>query len=161
MKGKKITSYRDLDVYQRVYQTCILVMTKIIPKLPENEKYDLKDQLARSSKAVPRLIVEGFTKKHQKAGFQKYIDDAMAEANETQVGLSQCRDIYPHRIETKLCEDLIKEYEVIGKQLYRLEGAWNKFSKKPRPQIKTKLAAMTNHHRPKRVWNYEKRLNIN
>lgn len=130
---KKIVSYKDLDVYQRAYKISIIVMTKVIPKLPDSEKYDLKDQLSRSSKAVPRLIAEGYAKKHQKAGFQKYIDDAMAEANETQVGLCQCQDIYSKYIDTKLCEDLIKEYEITGKQLYRLEQAWNKFSKKPGP----------------------------
>lgn len=131
-KNKKITSYRDLDVYQRAYKASFLVMTKIVPKLPESEKYDLKDQLSRSCKAVPRLIAEGFAKKHQKAGFQKYIDDAMGEANETQVGLCQCRDIYPKYIDINLCEELIKEYDIISKQLYRLEEAWNKFYKKPR-----------------------------
>jgi len=134
MENKKITSYRDLDVYLRSYKTSIMVMKEIIPKLPESEKYDLKDQLSRSCKAVPRLIAEGFAKKHQKAGFQKYLDDAMAEANETQVGLCQCRDIYSKYIDLNLCEDLIKEYDIIGKQLYRLEEAWNKFSRKPKDQ---------------------------
>ena len=128
---KKITSYKDLDVYQRSYKACILVMTQIVPKLPESEKYDLKDQLSRSSKAVPRLIAEGFAKKHQRAGFQKYIDDAMSEANETQVGLCQCRDIYSKFVNLELCDELIEEYNIIGKQLYRLEESWNKFSKKP------------------------------
>jgi four helix bundle protein len=132
MEKKKILSYRDLDVYQRAYKASILLMTKIIIKLPENEKYDLKDQLSRSSKSVPRLIAEGFAKKHQKAGFQKYLDDAMAEVNETQVGLCQCRDLYAKYIDTTSCGYLIDEYEIIGKQLYRLEEAWNKFSKKPK-----------------------------
>lgn len=131
MVNKKIINYKDLDVYQRSYKVCILVMTRIIPKLPESEKYDLKDQLARSSKAAPRLIAEGFAKKHQRAGFQKYLDDAMAEANETQVSLCQCKDIYPKYLDIKLCDDLIKEYDIIGRQLYRLEEAWNKFSRKP------------------------------
>ena len=58
MENKKITSYRDLDVYLRSYKTSIMVMKEIIPKLPESEKYDLKDQLSRSCKAVPRLIAE-------------------------------------------------------------------------------------------------------
>ena len=128
--NKKIRSYNDLDVYQRSYKTSLLVMTKIIPKLPDNERYDLKDQLSRSSKAVPRLIAEGFAKKHQKAGFQKYIDDAMAESNETQVGLCQCRDIYSQFINKELCDNLVKEYDIIGRQLYRLEESWNKFYKK-------------------------------
>ncbi len=129
MENRKITNYNDLEVYQRSYKSCILIMTRIIPKLPDSEKYDLKDQLARSSKAIPRLIAEGFAKKHQRAGFQKYLDDAMAEANETQVSLCQCKDIYLNYLDLKLCEDLIKEYDIIGKQLYRLEQAWNKFTK--------------------------------
>lgn len=87
MEKKKILSYKDLDVYQRSYDACLIIMKKIIPNLPQSEKYDLKDQLSRSSKAVPRLIAEGFAKKHQRAGFQKYLDDAMAESNETGVSL--------------------------------------------------------------------------
>lgn len=130
MENKKITSYKDLDVYQRSYKASILVITRVLPKLPESEKYDLKDQLSRSSKAVPRLITEGFAKKHQRAGFQKYLDDAMAESNETQVGLCQCKDIYGRFLDCKLCDDLTSEYDIIGKQLYRLEQAWNRFSKK-------------------------------
>jgi len=128
---KKIISYNDLDVYQRSYKNSILVSAKIIPLLPEKERYDLKDQLSRSSKAIPRLIAEGFAKKHQKAGFQKYLDDAMAETNETQVSLCQCKDIYGTLLDKDLCEELINEYEIIGKQLYRLEQAWNKFTKRP------------------------------
>ena len=45
-------------------------MSKIIPKLPESEKYDLKDQLSRSSKAIPRLIAEGFEKNIKKLDFK-------------------------------------------------------------------------------------------
>lgn len=53
---KKITSFRDLEVYQNSYKACIEVMTKITPKLPESEKFDLKKQLSSSAKAIPRLI---------------------------------------------------------------------------------------------------------
>lgn len=89
-----IRSFRDLQVYQNSYQAMMVVMTKIIPRLPRAEKFDLVDQTSRSCKAIPRLIAEGYAKKHQKLGFQKYLDDAMAESNETQVSLEQCRDIY-------------------------------------------------------------------
>ena len=127
--NRKITSYKDLDVYQRSYDACLSVMKNIVPKLPVEEKYDLKDQLSRSSKAVPRLIAEGFAKKHQRSGFQKYLDDAMAESNETQVGLCQCRDIYYKNIDLKICEHLINEYDIISKQLFKLREAWNNFSR--------------------------------
>jgi four helix bundle protein len=119
---KAITSYRDLDVYNNTYQAAIQVVKEILPKLPASEKYDLADQLRRSSKAIPRLIAEGYAKRHQKLGFQKYLDDAMAECNETHVGLCQSKDIY--HID---CEGLIKLYEISGRQLYRLSEAWSKF----------------------------------
>jgi len=128
MEKQKIISYKDLEVYQRAYNACLIVMKEIIPKLPDTEKFDLKDQLSRSSKAVPRLIAEGFAKKHQKAGFQKYLDDAMGESNETQVGVCQSKDIYPKFLEITICDQLISEYDIIGKQLYRLREAWSKFS---------------------------------
>jgi four helix bundle protein len=67
---KKITSYRDLDVYQNSYKAMLLVMQEIVPKLPECEKFDLTDQLRRSSKAIPRLIAEGYAKKHQRPDFR-------------------------------------------------------------------------------------------
>ena len=127
---KKITSFRDLDVYQGTYASMLKVMKEIVPKLPEREKYDLKDQLSRSSKSIPRLIAEGYAKKHQKAGFQKYIDDAMAECNETVVSLCQSRDIYPENVDIDLCEELIDAYDKAGRQLYKLGQAWNTFKKR-------------------------------
>lgn len=126
---KRITSFRDLEVYRNTYNACIEVMIKIIPKLPEAEKYDLKDQLARSCKAIPRLIAEGYAKRHQKMGFQKYLDDAMAECNETVVSLSQSRDLYGQLIDTNLCDKLIDIYDKSGRQLYNLSLAWSKFKK--------------------------------
>lgn len=125
----KITSYRDLDVYQRTYAAAILVITKVVPRLPANERYDLVDQLSRSAKAIPRLIAEGYAKKHQRSGFQKYLDDELAEANETQVSLCQCRDLYARYVDVKVCEQLISEYDIAAKQLYRLRESWGKFSK--------------------------------
>jgi len=128
MEGKKrITSFKDLEVYQLAYQLCIEVMKEILPKLPESEKYDLKDQLGRSTKAIPRLIAEGYAKRHQKMGFQKYIDDAMAECNETIVGLEQCKDIYIENMKSVSFVELIDSYDKIGRQLYKLAEAWSRF----------------------------------
>lgn len=127
---KPIRSFRDLNVYQTAYQAMIIVHKQILPKLPPNEKYDLCDQLSRSTKAVPRLIAEGYTKKHQKLGFQKYIDDAHTEANETIVGLEQCRDLY--NIDPRLCAQLVDSYDKIARQLFKLAEAWDKFKNRRR-----------------------------
>ncbi len=131
MEKEKIASYKDLKVYQRAYNACLIVMKEIVPKLPASEKYDLGSQLSRSSKAIPRLIAEGYAKKHQIRGFQKYLDDALSESNETQVGLSQCRDIYAKVVDPVLCESLEKEYDIISKQVYRLRQAWCGFTDEP------------------------------
>ena len=89
----------------------LIVMKEIVPKLPESEKYDLKDQISRACKSIPRLIAEGYAKRHQKLGFQKYIDDAMAECNEMNVSLTQSRDLYPGNIDLKICDELIDAYD--------------------------------------------------
>ncbi|MBI2031609.1 MAG: four helix bundle protein [Candidatus Levybacteria bacterium] len=101
------------------------VIKEVLTKLPNSEKYDLKDQLNRSCKAIPRLIAEGYGKRHQKAGFQKYLDDALGECNETIVSLEQSRDIY--HIDKALIEELVDIYDKSARQLYKLARAWSQF----------------------------------
>ena len=107
----KIKSYKDLDVYNRSYKLSIIVCTKVVVKLPKEEKFDLVDQLRRSCKAIPRLIAEGFGKRHQKKGFQ-----------------SHAKDIYFDYVNPNSTQKLIAEYEIVGKQLFRLKQTWDKFS---------------------------------
>ena len=135
---KPIKSFQDLDVYQSSYKAMLLVFKHILPKLPKEEEYDLKDQLRRSAKAIPRLIAEGHSKRHQKKGFQKYLDDAMAESNETIVSLSQAKDVYYNYVDVNVCNELIDIYDKTSRQLYNLSLAWTKFSqRKERPNRET------------------------
>jgi len=129
--NKSVKSFKDLDVYQGSYDAMLIIFKEILPLLPEKERFDLYSQLSRSSKAVPRLIAEGHAKKHQKAGFQKFIDDAHAESNEIIVSIEQCRDLY--NINDFLCNDLVDRYDKISRQLYNLSLAWNKFKKMNMP----------------------------
>ncbi|MBM3209201.1 four helix bundle protein [Candidatus Shapirobacteria bacterium] len=129
----RIRSFSDLEVFQRSYKASIVVNTQVVPSLPEEERYDLKDQLRRSSKAVPRLIAEGFAKKNQKRAFQKYLEDALCEVNESIVSLNHAKDLYPKSVDVALCEKLIDEYDQIGKMIYRLSEVWTGFSRKSRP----------------------------
>lgn len=132
-KAKKtIKSFHDLDVYQSTYKAMIIIFKQILPKLPKEEEHDLKSQLRRSAKSIPRLIAEGHSKRHQKKGFQKYLDDAMAESNETIVSLSQARDLYTSYINVDVCEKLIDIYDKTSRQLYNLSLAWTKFSERKR-----------------------------
>jgi four helix bundle protein len=125
---KPIRSFHDLNVYRTAYQAMLDVFKHILPALPVEEKYDLTDQLRRSAKAIPRLIAEGHSKRHQKKGFQKYLDDAMAESNETAVSLAQAKDLYTSMVNVKLCERLIDTYDKISRQCYNLALAWDRFN---------------------------------
>lgn len=122
-----IRSFKDLEVYQNTYKAMLMVMKEVLPLLPDTEKYDLRDQLSRACKAIPRLIAEGYAKRHQKAGFQKYLDDAMAECNEMIVSLEQSRDIYD--LESQLIDPLADLYDKSGRQLYNLAKSWTNFKK--------------------------------
>ena len=127
---KPIKGFQDLEVYQSSYKAMLLVFEHILPKLPKEEEYDLKNQLRRSAKAIPRLIAEGHSKRHQRRGFQKYLDDAMAESNETIVSLYQVRDLYLSFVDIDVCNELIDTYDKVSRQLYNLSLAWTKFSQR-------------------------------
>ena len=133
-----IRSFYDLDVYQNTYKASIIVLTKIVPKLPREEQFDLANQLRRSAKAIPRLIAEGYSKRHQKKGFQSLLDDAMQESNETIVSLSHVMDIY--KIEIELCKELMDIYDKASRQLYKLSLAWMNFKErrftKPKDELR-------------------------
>jgi four helix bundle protein len=127
---KPIKSFRDLEVYQNTYAASIEVNTKVVPKLPKEEQNDLAAQLRRSSKAIPRLIAEDYSKKHQKKGFQKYLDDALAESNEMIVSLSHVRDLYSRYVDPKLSERLIDIYDKSSRQTYNLAKSWQDFKER-------------------------------
>ncbi|MBI2356218.1 MAG: four helix bundle protein [Candidatus Doudnabacteria bacterium] len=133
---KPIKSFRDLEVFQNTYAAMLRLMKEVLPLIPASEKYDLVDQLRRSCKAAPRLIAEGYAKRHQKFGFQKYLDDAMTECNETIVSLEQARDIYG--INPKVINELVDIYDKSGRQIYNLSTAWTNFKDPKRNQESSK-----------------------
>lgn len=104
----------------------ITVLTKIIPNLPKEEKFDLGSQMRRACKAPPALIAEGYAQKHHRKEWQKYLHDAIGECNEMIVHLSCTKDVYSANVDVKLCKELIEIYDIGGKQLYRLAESWNK-----------------------------------
>lgn len=125
--SKPIRSFKDLDVYKRSMEAAKVVSLRVIPRLPACEKFDLADQLRRCCKAIPALIAEGYAKKHQQKAFQKYLEDALGESNEMNPHLVFCGEIYG--VEKGLCDHLIEQYEIIGKQLYNLRRNWRNFGK--------------------------------
>ncbi|MFA4906308.1 MAG: four helix bundle protein [Candidatus Margulisiibacteriota bacterium] len=119
-----VRSFLDLIVYQNLYKAMIVVITKVVPRLPGEEKYDLGSQMRRACKAPPALIAEGYAQKHHRKEWQKYLNDAIGECNEMIVHLSCAKDVYAGHMDQQLCQELIKIYDISGKQLYRLAESW-------------------------------------
>jgi four helix bundle protein len=117
-------SFLDLVVYQNLYKAMVTVLTKLVPELPKEEKFDLGGQMRRACKAPAALIAEGYAQKHHKKERQKYLNDAIGECNEMLVHLSCTKDVYSKYVDAQLCQKLIEIYDISGKQLYRLAESW-------------------------------------
>ena len=124
---RAIRSFQDLKVYQRLYKAMLVVLKEVVPNLPIEERYDLKDQLRRCCKSAPALVAEGFAKRYQQRNWRKYLEDASGECNEMIHHLSVCVDVYGEDVDSKLCKQLIESYDIANRQLYRLRESWRDF----------------------------------
>ena len=126
-RESSIKSFRDLRAYQNLYQAMIIALTKIIPNLPKEERYDLVDQMRRCCKAAPALLAEGFAKRYQKINWQRYINDTIGEANEMVHHLTVCLDVYSKYIDVNVVKKAIELYEISCRQLINLKKSWRNF----------------------------------
>ena len=113
-----IKHFKDLEVYQRS-QNLYPKIIDIVKSFPK-EGFHLRDQLARSANAIHSDIAEGFGR--SSAEFKMYLTRALGSCNET---ISHINDA----INAGFCKEqegnwLIKEYEIVGKQIFRLREIW-------------------------------------
>lgn len=89
-KKARISSHRDLDVYQLAFDLAMRIfeLTKTFPK---EEKFSLVDQIRRSSRSACSNIAEAFHKRRYPAAFVSKLSDADAEAAETEVWVEFAR----------------------------------------------------------------------
>jgi four helix bundle protein len=82
--AEKITSHRDLRVYQQAFESAmhIFMHTKAFP---DEERYTLIDQMRRSSRSVCANLAEAWRNRRYEKSFISKLSDAEAEAGETQV----------------------------------------------------------------------------
>lgn len=130
IENTTIKSFRDLRVYQNLYKAMQLTLTKIIPKLPKEERYDLGDQMRRASKAGPALIAEGFAKRYQIRAWRKYLNDTIGECNEMIHHISVCIDVYGNLTDIEICREVIDLYDHSSRQLTKLAESWKDYHDK-------------------------------
>ncbi|PSQ97775.1 MAG: four helix bundle protein [Bacteroidetes bacterium SW_9_63_38] len=83
--------FRDPETYQKVRQQAKYIF-KLTRRLPKEETYALTDQIRRSSRAVGALIAEAWARRRYEAAFVNKLNQALAEAMETQSWLDAAYD---------------------------------------------------------------------
>ena len=116
----------NLDVYRNSHIASAEIIKNIIPNLPSETNFELSIKLKNSSRAIPRLITEGYTMMYRKQDFRKYFDEAKKESREMILLLNQLLNSYKNFVSKEYVESLIIIYEKIGLQLFntlnRVEG---------------------------------------
>jgi len=102
-----------------------VLINRSILRLPNSEKYDLVDQMRRASKSIPANIAEGYAKRLSEKEFKRYLLSATGSCNEMFVHISFAKDLGFWKPE--FCEDLLKRYDIVGKQLTRLWQNWKTY----------------------------------
>ena len=102
--GNRITRHTELQVYQRAFEAAMVVFgfTKGFPK---EEVYSLTDQVRRSSRSVCANLTEAWRKRRYPAAFVSKLNDAEAEAAETQTWIEfavRCEYISSRRSKASL-----------------------------------------------------------
>ena len=122
-----VGSFRDLIVYKIAFDLAMRVF-EITKKFPSEEKYELSDQIRRSSRAVCRAIGEGYRKRQYPKHFSSKMSDADMENTETQVSLDFA--VTCKYISNEEYNDLLNSSEEVGRMLNHMVENPEKYSPK-------------------------------
>ena len=86
MRRKPIKGHRDLEVYQLGFASAMRIF-ELTKSFPVEERYSLTDQIRRSSRSVCANLTEAWRKRRYEKAFLLKLNDAEAEAAETQTWL--------------------------------------------------------------------------
>ncbi len=82
----RIQSHEELEVYKMAFKAALAIF-ELSKKFPKEETYSLTDQMRRSSRSVCTNVAEAWRKRRYEAAFVSKLNDAEAEAAETQTWL--------------------------------------------------------------------------
>lgn len=83
---KRIRAHMELEVYRMAFDAATEIF-RLTKGFPREETYALTDQIRRASRSVCANLAEAWRKRRYPAAFVSKLNDAEAEAAETQVWL--------------------------------------------------------------------------
>ena len=124
MRKNEYRGYRDLKVYQMVYQIA-LDIHQVTKTFPKEEKYSLTGQIRRSSRSVPANLAEAWKKRRYEKAFISKLIDCAGEAGETEVWLDFSKDFGYLRDDQY--QQLMQRYDEVNRMLYGMIDKAGKF----------------------------------
>jgi four helix bundle protein len=110
MEKHLVKNHRDLRVYQSAMSLAVHVF-ECSKGFPREEAYSLTDQIRRSSRSVCANLAEAWHKRRYEAAFVAKVNDAEAEAAETQVWLEVA--VRYGYLSKKAGKELFDDYNVL------------------------------------------------
>ena len=109
----RIQSHDELDVYRLAFDAAMRIF-ELTKGFPKEETYSLTDQMRRSTRSVCSNIAEAWCRRRYKAAFVSKLNDAEAEAAETQTWIQFALE--SNYLASGHAGDLNKTYDhIIGK----------------------------------------------
>lgn len=115
-----VKTYKDLDIFKGGYKLSLYIY-KLTTLYPKDELYGITSQIRRASVSVVLNIAEGYGRK-SKDDFKRFLRISLGSANETETLLLLSKDL--GYIENKKCEELVEQYNILGKKIYKLIENW-------------------------------------
>ena len=109
---KLINNHEDLEVYRIAFETAMTIF-QVSKCFPKEEKYALTDQIRRSSRSVCANLAEAWRRRRYQASFLSKLNDAEAEAAESQVWLKFA--VKCEYLDVEIARELYTQYnQVLG-----------------------------------------------
>jgi len=124
-----IRNYRELDVYRNAMELTVQVF-ELTKKFPSEERFNLIDQIRRSSRSVCTNLAEAWRKRRYKAAFIAKLSDSETEAGETQVSAEIAMRCGYWNEQT--FQEIDERYEKVMAQIVRMVDQPEKWLIKPR-----------------------------
>lgn len=96
--GRVIRDHGELEVYRMAFEAAMRIF-EVSKGFPVEERYSLTDQMRRSSRSVCANLAEAWRKRRYQAAFVAKLNDAEAEAAETQTWIEfavKCNYLNPN-----------------------------------------------------------------
>ena len=108
-------SYKDLDIYKGAYKLSIYIY-KITSNYPKDEVYGITSQIRRAATSIVLNIAEGYGRLSED-DFKRFLRISLGSTNETSALIELSKDL--GYIDKEQYRNLIKQYDILGRKIYR------------------------------------------